>query len=428
MAKGDLGGFSKDLILNPPFPPLLKGGELFAGKLLVKARNDNQSKSILENRMKGKGERTKKELLAEIESLRIRLEEAEETLRAIRKGEVDGLVVAGAEGDRLFLLKDAEHAYRVYVEAMNEGAVTLSFDGTILYCNGRFADMVETPHQKVVGHSIYEFITSEDSFKPAFEKSKKSKEKIETLLKRKDDKALPVYLSLNPLLEDEASGVCVVVTDLGAVKESERQLKLLTSQLITAQEDERRRVAHDIHDSLGSQLSAVKFKIEDFFKMMPGASESITAALQEAINESRRIQMDLHPSILDDLGIAPALTWFCRKFETTYPLKIEQKMAIKEDDVPKLLKRTIYRISQEAFNNIAKHSKAKRVHLSLQKNSGTIELIIQDDGRGFELTMDTSKKGVGLSSMRERTESSGGTFCIESTKGKGTTVRACWPI
>ncbi len=378
--------------------------------------------------MKRNATKSRKDLLAEIKDLRMRLDEAEETLRAIRRGEVDGLVVTGPEGDRLFLLKGAEHAYRKYVEAMNEGAVTLSHDGTILYCNDRFTDMTGITHEKVIGHSIHEFIASGDAFELALQKSKKSKEKVEVLLKREDKEPLPVYLSLNPLLEGEAPGICVVVTDLQSLKESERQLKLLTSQLITAQEDERRRVAHDIHDSLGSQLSAVKFKIEDFFKMMPGASESITAALQEAINESRRIQMDLHPSILDDLGIAPALAWFCRKLETTYPLKIQQKVAIEENEVPKLLKRTIYRISQEAFNNIAKHSKANRAHLFLQRNSDAIELIIQDNGQGFELTIDTHKKGLGLSSMKERTESSGGTFSIQSTKGKGTIVRASWPI
>ncbi len=378
--------------------------------------------------MKGNATKSKKELLAEIENLRMRLEEAQETLRAIRSGEVDGLVVNGPEGDRLFLLKGAEHAYRMYVEAMNEGAVTLSHDGTILYCNGRFAEMTGITHEKVIGGSIHQFIASGDAFELTFQRSKKSKEKVEVLLKRKDKEPLPVYLSLNPLLEDEVPGVCVVVTDLESLKESERQLKLLTSQLLTAQEDERRRVAHDIHDSLGSQLSAVKFKIEDFFKMMPGASESINAALQDAINETRRIQMDLHPSILDDLGIAPALAWFCRKFETTYPLKIKQEIAIKEDEVSKPLKRVIYRISQEAFNNIAKHSQAKHVRLSLQKNCNTIELSIHDNGQGFELTIDTPKKGLGLSSMKERTESSGGTFSIQSTKGKGTIVRACWPI
>ncbi len=377
--------------------------------------------------MKKDTKRKDKHLL-QIEDLRMRLEEAEETLRAIRKGEVDALVVAGPQGDRVYTLKGAEQPYRVFVEAMNEGAVTLSHDGTILYCNDRFADMVETPHEKVIGNSIYEFIASTDAFEPAFQRSKRCKGKVEILLKRKDEEPLPVYLSLNPLLEDEVPGICVVITDLEALKESEKQLKHLGSQLITAQEDERRRVAHDIHDSLSSQLSAVKFKVEDFFKMMPGASEAITSALQEAIDESRRIQMDLHPSMLDDLGIAPTLAWFCRKFETTYPFKIEQEVAIEESEVPKSVKRAIYRISQEAFNNIAKHSQANLVRLSLQKNSNTIELIIQDNGQGFELATDAPRKGLGLSSMKERTEFSGGTFSIQSAQGKGTVIRVSWPL
>lgn len=376
--------------------------------------------------MKGNAESTKKELLFQIEDLRNRLEEAEETLRAIRSGEVDGLVVNGPEGDRLFLLKGAEHAYRIFVEAMSEGAVTLSHDGTILYCNDRFSEMLEMSHEKVIGHSIYDFVASVDTFEPAFQKSKTTQEKVEGLLKRKEKPSLPVYLSFNPLLEDEVPGVCVVVTDLEVLKENEKQLKYLTSQLISAQEDERKRIAHDIHDSLGSQLSAVKFKVEDFFKMVPAASEGITSALQEAINESRRIQMDLHPSMLDDLGIAPTLNWFCRKFETTYSLPVEQKMSIDEDQIPKPLKRVIYRVCQEALNNVAKHSKAKKVHLSLHKNCESIELMIQDNGKGFELS--TPKKGIGLSSMKERTEISGGNLSIHSEPGKGTVVKACWPI
>jgi PAS domain S-box-containing protein len=375
--------------------------------------------------------------LHQIEDLRMRLEEAEETLRAIRKGEVDALVVSGPQGDRIYTLKGAEQPYRVFVEAMNEGAVTLGPDKTILYCNNRFGELVKEPVERIIGSEIYKFIVPADtgSFESAFQSGMEGSSKVEILLKGGGGRLIPVILSLCPLESDDVQCVCMVVMDLTErkraeeeLKESEKQLKYLTSQLLTAQEDERRKVAHDIHDSLGSQLSAVKFRIEDFFKMMPGASESITSALQEAINESRRIQMDLHPSILEDLGIAPALAWFCRKFETTYPLKIEQKVAIKESEIPKSLKGAIYRISQEAFNNVAKHSRANLVHLSLQKNSNTIELIIRDNGQGFEWTVDTPRKGLGLSSMKERTEVSGGTFSIESAQGKGTVIRASWPL
>jgi PAS domain S-box-containing protein len=386
--------------------------------------------------MKKDTKRKDKDLL-QIEDLRMRLEEAEETLRAIRKGEVDALVVSGPQGDRVYTLKGAEQPYRVFVEAMNEGAVTMGLDGTILYCNNGFGELLKEPIERIIGSEIYKFIVPADtgSFESAFQSGKEGSSKVEILLKGGDGRLIPVILSLCPLESDDVPCICMVAMDLTErkraeeqLKESEKQLKYLTSQLLTAQEDERRRVAHDIHDSLGSQLSAVKFKIEDFFNMMPGASESITSGLQEAINESRRIQMDLHPSMLEDLGIAPTLAWFCRKFETTYPLKIEQKVAIKESELPKSLKRAIYRISQEAFNNIAKHSQANQARLSLQKNSNTIELIIQDNGQGFELNVDTPRKGLGLSSMRERAEVSGGTFSIQSAQGKGTVIRASWPL
>jgi PAS domain S-box-containing protein len=384
-----------------------------------------------------KDTKRKDKYLLQIEDLRMRLGEAEETLRAIRKGEVDALVVSGPQGDQIYTLKGAEQPYRVFVETMNEGAVTLGADGTILYCNNRFGELLKEPIEKMIGSAIVRFIapTDTDSFESAFQSSKKGSSKVEVLLKGGDGQLIPVLLSLRPLESDDVPYICMVVMDLTErrkaeqkLKESEEQLKHLASQLLTAQEDERRRVANDIHDSLGSQLSVIKYKIEDFFNMMPGASESIASALQEAISESRRIQMDLHPSMLEDLGIAPTLAWFCRKFETTYPLKIEQEVAIKEDELPKSLKRAIYRISQEAFNNIAKHSQANLVRLSLQKNSDTIELIIQDNGQGFELATNMPRKGLGLSSMKERAELSGGSFAIQSTHGSGTTIRVSWPL
>jgi len=387
------------------------------------------------------GAKTKEELLAEVEDLRIRLEEAEETLRAIRGGEVDGLVVSGPEGDRLFLLKGAEHAYRIFVEAMNEGAVTLSREGTILYCNDRFADMVETPNEKVIGRSIYQLIASTEVFESAFQRAKTGKEKVEVLLKRKGKDSLPVYLSLNPLLEDEIPGICVVITDLEAFKESEKQRKYLASRLLAAHEEERKRVAGDIHDSLGSSLSQIKMTTEGILKIVnekscPGITEplkNIVLTIQESIDECRRLQMDLRPPMLDDLGILATLSWFSRRFQATYPaIRIEQKIDIKEDEVPDTLKTVIFRIVQEAMNNVAKYSRADLLSLSLNGEGKRIELAIADNGGGFDvkeiLTQESVRRGLGLESMRERTELSGGSFMIESAKGQGTVIRASWPV
>jgi signal transduction histidine kinase len=143
--------------------------------------------------------------------------------------------------------------------------------------------------------------------------------------------------------------------------------------------------------------------------------------------------MDLRPSILDDLGIISTLTWFSRVFQQTYSdIHIDKEIDIVENEVPETLKTVIYRISQEAMNNIAKHSKATLVSLSLKKKEGTIKLIIQDNGSGFDpqatLSPESYDRGLGLSSMRERAELSGGSFSIESMVGKGTTIRAEWPI
>jgi signal transduction histidine kinase len=225
---------------------------------------------------------------------------------------------------------------------------------------------------------------------------------------------------------------------IAALKESENRLRVLTSQLLSAQEKERKLVANELHDSIGSTLSAIKFKVEDTIQQMergvftPESLKGLIPTVQQTIEESRRIQANLRPPILDDLGILSTLDWHCREFQKTFShIRIKKEIEISEDDVPHSLKTVIYRISQEALNNIAKHSKADLVTLSLRKIDGPIELTIQDNGQGFDVEKSFSKesyrKGLGLGSMRERTELLGGTFTIESIQRKGTTIRASWP-
>ena len=155
--------------------------------------------------------------------------------------------------------------------------------------------------------------------------------------------------------------------------------------------------------------------------------------VRETVEEVRRMQMDLRPSTLDDLGILATLGWFCREYQKIYShIHIEKEIGLQEDEVSPTLKTVTYRLTQEALNNIAKHSKADFVHLSLRRREKEIELVIKDNGMGFDLeeilSPERSKRGLGLSSMRERAELSGGTFAIESTPGKGTTLRASWRL
>jgi signal transduction histidine kinase len=226
-----------------------------------------------------------------------------------------------------------------------------------------------------------------------------------------------------------------------ALQESENQLRQLSSQLMAAQENERKRVARELHDGLGQILTAIKFRVEGFLqeignsrmKMKGKSLEAIIPMVQESVREIRRIQTDLRPSILDDLGILSTITWFCREFQTTYShIRIEKEIDVQEENVPDSLKMIIYRIMQEALNNISKHGRADLVHLAFRKTGGGLELSIQDNGQGFDLAEvlsgEGSRHGLGLSSMRERAEHSGGSLLIETAKGKGTLIRAVWAI
>jgi signal transduction histidine kinase len=225
-----------------------------------------------------------------------------------------------------------------------------------------------------------------------------------------------------------------------AFRKSGEELRLLSSQLLTAQETERGRIARELHDGIGQSLSAIKFRVEDALgQLAKGSTESsvsnlvnLIPVIQSTVEEVRRITMDLRPSTLDDLGILATIAWLCREFQATYStVEIKREISAEESDVPNPLKIVLYRVLQEALNNVAKHSGANMVTISLAKKDNTIQLAIEDNGCGFDVdearSVESSKRGFGLGSMKERTELSGGTFVINSAKGRGTFVLASWP-
>src|SRR5512142_2415882 len=144
----------------------------------------------------------------DIDSLRTRLEEAEETLRAIRSGEVDALVINGPAGDQVFTLKGADHPYRIIVEEMNEAAVTLSPDGTILYCNSRFSDLVGSPPDHVMGNAFTSFLAQEcrEDFAGLIGTQEKCRVEIE--LQGANGAPVPIYLSCNRVNIDDCPALC----------------------------------------------------------------------------------------------------------------------------------------------------------------------------------------------------------------------------
>ncbi|MDP2646443.1 MAG: PAS domain S-box protein [Desulfobacterales bacterium] len=168
--------------------------------------------------------RTQKQLVAENDDLRARLEEAEETLRAIRSGEVDALIVSGAGGEQIFTLKGADHSYRILIEDMNEGALTLTAEGVILYANRRFAEMLKTSLEKVIGSTIHTWIApdSQRILQSLLIKGRDEKRREELVLAAGDGTLVPVYLSVSSLPIYETSGsLCLVATDLTEQKRSD---------------------------------------------------------------------------------------------------------------------------------------------------------------------------------------------------------------
>jgi len=225
------------------------------------------------------------------------------------------------------------------------------------------------------------------------------------------------------------------------VKERTRELEDLSSRLISAQEEERKRIAGDLHDGIGQCLSAVKFIVESSLEQLNGkvdgtdlnALKALIPLLQESSEEVRNIVMNLRPSILDDLGILATIGWFCRQFRAVYShIRVEEKIDLTEDQVPDSLKTILFRILQEAMNNVVKHSQADRVEIQLRKKIQAIELTVRDNGRGFDADglreIKASEKGFGITGMKERAELSGGVFEVDSAPGRGTVIRAAWAV
>lgn len=220
------------------------------------------------------------------------------------------------------------------------------------------------------------------------------------------------------------------------------ELRLAMAALVTSQEMERKRMASELHDSIGQELNALSFGIRlAADQLRKGATADVGATLDSlsgqvrgAIEEARRIALNLRPAMLDDLGVIGTLSWFFRQVRTLHPrLDLRIELDAEERQVPDALRTPIYRVVQEAISNIVKHSGATEVTVTLRASPKTIELGIKDNGGGFSVPPDFSVLGTahascGLSGMSNRVEFSGGKFTLTSKRHKGTSIKAVWPL
>lgn len=230
--------------------------------------------------------------------------------------------------------------------------------------------------------------------------------------------------------------------DQEKLRKSEEQMRFLASKLLDFLEEERARVAQDVHLEIGQMLAAMKFGAENILKTVQedGSEEkavpllsSYVGMLKTAVGKARDIYMNLRPTVLDDFGVIPALFWLCAGFQEKHPnICVDKQLVAEESEIPDSLKLTIFRVVQEALNNSAAHSGADRISLSLKKDEKNLELCFSDNGAGFDvdgtLSAGYTQRGLGLAAMRERIQLSGSHLVIDSRKGHGTCVKAIWEI
>lgn len=218
------------------------------------------------------------------------------------------------------------------------------------------------------------------------------------------------------------------------VRDRTAELDRLSRRLILAQEEERFRLAAELHDDVGATISVVKFGIERALLML--RERDVVQAhvpLAEAVElvkglarQLRRIQNELRPAYID-LGLLNSIRIFCRDYQAAHPeLRLEVE-AETDETLPPSLRVVIFRLVQESLNNIAKHAGATRASLSIITTGEEVVVSIRDDGRGFDPTAAAGAgRGLGLKTMRERVELSGGAFTLETAPGKGTLITADW--
>jgi two-component system, cell cycle sensor histidine kinase and response regulator CckA len=369
-------------------------------------------------------------------------------------------------------LRESETRLRRLYESGLLGVIYWNMNGEIKDANDKFLEMVRYGREDLAAGRIDWVHMTPPEYRHLDEKSAVelrgtgvNRMPFEKEYIRKDGTRIPIVIAGAMLDEARFNGVAFVL-DISERKRAEEALRhrtlelqhlaenlekrvsertaelaALSSQLVSAQEDERRRVSYDLHDNVWQALVAIRFEIERLFFDFGGAdrtslqdrAKKIMAAILDTVGKIRSMQGDLWPYLLDDIGILATIDWYCREFEKDHPgLTIERQGGLAENDILQSAKIVLYRVLQETLSNVEKHSQASHVMLRLKKVDHRMEFTVEDNGIGFDAEEMFAKRspwgGLGLLSVKARAELSGGRFGVESVIGRGTMVRVSWPF
>jgi len=329
------------------------------------------------------------------------------------------------------------------VESSHDSIITIDLDMGITSWNGGAEELYGYPATEAIGKKLTELTLPKDFqqllIKIAKIKASKEVEVFESERVGKDKSHMILEVVVSPVLDrqGEIIGLSTIARDLTARRIAEKAMhdKDVLHRLIIAQEDERSRISRDLHDELGQQMTALRFAIErakakcgdEDIRECVGEINAIAESMDKSVDF---LAWELRPAQLEGVGLAVAIGNYLSQW--SHHAGVDTELLSRGIDGARLTPRVetnLYRIVQEALNNIHKHAKATRVDIILERRDDSIILIIVDDGAGFSLRNKRKRaKGLGLTGMSERAALIGGTLDLESAPGRGTTIHVKLPV
>ena len=335
-------------------------------------------------------------------------------------------------------LRESEERYRELFENARDAIYVHDLEGKYMRVNRAAEELSGYRREEIVGHSFVEFVAPEyiQQVRKRFcaKLAKQGETTYEFDVIAKDGRRVPVEVSSRAIYENGLMiGVQGTARDITERKLAQDALQMFSRQLIEAQEDERRRIARELHDQIGQVLTAVKMNLHTV-QQVSQASEASgyikdnIEAVDEALRLVRDLSVDLRPPVLDDFGLATALRWYVDRYAKRTGLEVEVVADLPDHErFSRDLETACFRIAQEALTNVVRHSRANTVVLQLVKDGNVLLLSVKDDGVGFDLESLRKRAPraatLGLISMQERAHFAGGTIEIDSVISKGTEVR-----
>lgn len=351
--------------------------------------------------------------------------------------------------------KRSEKYYRALIENAMDIVTVLEADGTIRSVSPAVRRILGYPPEERIGKTIDTIVHPDDlpALRKALEEARRGGRVSATLeyrYRHKDGSWRLLESTARNLLHDpEVRGIVINTRDVSerhraeealreketALRDSQAQLHALTARLLTSLEEERSRIARELHDDLNQKLAFLAVEAERLEQRISEPAGPIRDGLRslqrravDLSEDVRRMAHRLHPAVLDDLGLEPALRSYCAEFSRLAGIPVDFSCQALSQALPPEVALCLYRITQEVLHNVAKHSRAPQATVTVAGAADAIELSITDSGIGFNAKMAKGKGGLGIASMEERVRLVNGSIAIESAPEKGTRIEVHVPL